>query len=223
MVIGEPTFGKGSVQQLVDLRQGQLKLTTAMFYRVSGQSTQYQGVTPDIQLPAVYDPTLLGESALEGALPPDNVSSARFQARPRPSAETLDWIRARHAARIRSDPEFAYLQAGIDHERQARDRKFISLREETRRRERTAEDRWRLEQENKRRAAKGLAAVKRLADLEGEEKEPEGRGPGGARRAEPDPLQMESGRILADLLQRGGALTGMAGGPAPGAATRGGS
>ncbi len=213
LVIGEPTFGKGSVQQLVDLRQGQLKLTTAMFYRVSGLSTQHQGVTPDILLPAVYDPAILGESALEGALPPDQVTAARFQAAPKPATEVLDWIRSRHAARIRTDPEFAYLLAGIDHERQTREEKFVSLREETRRRERAAEDRWRLDQENKRRGAKGLAPLKRLADLDKGEKDAETRGPGSARRAEPDPLQVESSRILTDYLQRRGTLTGMAGGP----------
>ena len=64
IVIGSQTFGKGTVQTLVPLNRGQLKITAAKFYRVSGQSTQHQGILPDIVFPEVYDSERVGESSL---------------------------------------------------------------------------------------------------------------------------------------------------------------
>ena len=61
LVIGSQTFGKGTVQTLIPLNRGQLKITQAKFYRVSGQSTQHQGVLPDIEFPEVYDTERIGD------------------------------------------------------------------------------------------------------------------------------------------------------------------
>jgi carboxyl-terminal processing protease len=207
LIIGESTFGKGSVQQMVDLKEGQLKLTTAMFYRISGRSTQRHGVIPDVRLPEVYDPETVGEEALEGALPPDQVEATRFVSRhSEHEHRVFDWLQHQHGMRVQQDPELTFLVAGLDHVRETRSEKSISLREETRRRQRTAEERWRLAQENKRRVAKGLAPVKQLTELENEAEDKAAAG----RRLEvaADPLQTETGRILVDFIGQEEALAG---------------
>lgn len=73
LILGDTTFGKGTVQTLLDLKLGQLKITQAKFYRVSGGSTQHKGVVPDISLPAPVDHNFIGESALPNALKWDQI------------------------------------------------------------------------------------------------------------------------------------------------------
>ena len=63
IIVGEQSFGKGTVQSLVALQEGQLKITESKFYRISGESTQHRGVLPDILFPSLFDPTQIGESA----------------------------------------------------------------------------------------------------------------------------------------------------------------
>ena len=77
-IIGSQTFGKGTVQTLIPLNRGQLKITQAKFYRVSGQSTQHQGVLPDVEFPEVYDTDKIGESSLEDAMPWDEIKPAVY-------------------------------------------------------------------------------------------------------------------------------------------------
>ena len=81
LIIGSQTFGKGTVQTLIPLNRGQLKITQAKFYRVSGQSTQHQGVLPDVEFPEVYDTDKIGESSLEDAMPWDEIKPAVYHAR----------------------------------------------------------------------------------------------------------------------------------------------
>ncbi len=82
LIIGTQTFGKGTVQALQQLEQGQIKLTHAKFYRVSGGSTQNRGVLPDIDFPAIYDKDEIGESSLPEALPWDEISNADYKDSP---------------------------------------------------------------------------------------------------------------------------------------------
>ncbi|MFT5580536.1 MAG: carboxyl-terminal processing protease, partial [Paraglaciecola psychrophila] len=79
IVVGSPSFGKGTVQSLTPLRSGQLKITESKFYRISGESTQHRGVVPDIQFPALYDPEKVGESSLDNALAWDRISPIRHR------------------------------------------------------------------------------------------------------------------------------------------------
>jgi carboxyl-terminal processing protease len=87
VVIGESTFGKGTVQTVIDLSRfinetepvGELKLTFQKFYRVTGSSTQHKGVLPDISLPSAFDAQHFGESASPSALPWDVIRAASFQ------------------------------------------------------------------------------------------------------------------------------------------------
>ena len=78
IIFGSQTFGKGTVQTLVPLNRGQLKITAAKFYRVSGQSTQHQGVLPDIEFPETFDSERIGESALDDAMPWDVIQPAVY-------------------------------------------------------------------------------------------------------------------------------------------------
>ena len=78
IIVGEQSFGKGTVQSLVPLQEGQLKITESKFYRVSGGSTQHRGVVPDIDYPSLFDPEKIGESALDNALAWDQIAPTRF-------------------------------------------------------------------------------------------------------------------------------------------------
>ena len=86
LIIGEPTFGKGTVQNLYDLDRyskddsplGQLKITTAQFFRVDGNSTQHRGIVPDITLPTTAVGNSVGERALDNALPWSKISATRY-------------------------------------------------------------------------------------------------------------------------------------------------
>ena len=86
-ILGQRTFGKGTVQNLIPLDRwsqkpmsGQITVTIGKFYRVTGESTQHRGVEPDVQLPSVIDMKEVGESSLEAALPWDRIQSASFNA-----------------------------------------------------------------------------------------------------------------------------------------------
>jgi carboxyl-terminal processing protease len=144
LIVGEPTFGKGTVQQLIDLDRllsqnnspmGQLKVTTAQFFRVSGSSTQHKGVVPDIIFPTLIDGEEYGESALDNALPWARVEPADYEASEHLNA-LLEAATARHAARIAQDEDFLVLAEDIEYYEQNRDRTSISLLESERQAER---------------------------------------------------------------------------------------
>src|SRR5699024_6995355 len=143
VIIGEPTFGKGTVQNLIDLdnmargedtRLGQLKLTMAQFYRIGGGSTQNKGVLPDIRLPTAGDPEDHGESALEFAMPWAQIDATDY--RPVADLEPLiELARHRHEMRLESDEELIELLEDLAEWEADSDRKTISLLASTRREE----------------------------------------------------------------------------------------
>ncbi len=144
LIVGEPTFGKGTVQQLIDLDRlptqsnspmGQLKVTTAQFFRISGSSTQNKGVVPDIIFPTVIEGEEYGESALDNALPWAQVEPADYEASDRLQA-LLETATARHAERIAHDEDFLVLAEDLEYYEQNRDRTSISLLESKRQAER---------------------------------------------------------------------------------------
>jgi carboxyl-terminal processing protease len=92
LIIGGQTFGKGTVQTIQPLNHGELKLTLAKFYRVSGQSTQHQGVLPDIDYPSIIDTKEIGESALPEAMPWDTI---RRRSSRRPTRSSRSWRSSR--------------------------------------------------------------------------------------------------------------------------------
>ena len=122
LVVGEPTFGKGTVQSLLDLDDygpsdtpgmGQLKITMAQFFRVNGSSTQKRGVVPDIRFPSVGNPEDYGERSYDNALPWTSIDPARFD----PSGDMSHMVvvaDSRYQVRIVEDQEFSWLLSDID-------------------------------------------------------------------------------------------------------------
>lgn len=119
IILGEDTFGKGTVQNLIDLDRyaqdssvplGQLKVTIAQFFRVSGASTQHRGVAPDIQIPSAQVINDYGERSLKNALPWDEIDPVEFSSYPEPIQESeLSTLRSLHEGRVNLDPDFTYL------------------------------------------------------------------------------------------------------------------
>jgi carboxyl-terminal processing protease len=224
LILGSQTFGKGTVQELIPMGDGQIKITRAKFYRISGESTQHKGVTPDITFPDLFAVSPdIGESALPTALPWDTIQPNYY----RPYADLRSLIpklESEHAARLAKDPDFVFINEEIAKAVQNREENTITLNEEKLMAERKADDDWRLQIENQRRVAKGeepyadVAAMNKangvddesadavdpvaeeLAKTEDEEK----------KDKEPDPYLTESGRVLLDLISlqgNGGVLT----------------
>ena len=199
LVIGSQTFGKGTVQALLPVNEGQLKLTIAKFYRISGQSTQHQGVIPDIQFPSAFDPDIIGESALETALPWDQIRSLRYRPIDHPKARTSQLI-DRHQTRIAADPNFKALLKRTERALELRSEKGISLHLETRINQRETNKQTLLDIENARRSDLGLPPVENMSELEAEGNDFDPTG---------DASLMESARILLDEIQINPRLAGL--------------
>ena len=198
LIIGGQTFGKGTVQTIQPLNHGELKLTLAKFYRVSGQSTQHQGVIPDISYPADMDITEIGESALPEAIPWDSIKPALTPASD-PFKPFISELKARHDARTDNDPDFVFSRARLAlNQRLMQDTK-ISLNEIERRAQYAKIEQKQLDIENARRAKKGEEPLKtmikddeedHLAVAEDDKK----------LKPEDDAYLAETGRILLDWL-----------------------
>ncbi|HYQ37724.1 MAG TPA: carboxy terminal-processing peptidase [Pseudomonas sp.] len=195
LILGGQTFGKGTVQTIQPLNHGELKLTLAKFYRVSGQSTQHQGVLPDIDYPAVVDTKEIGESALPAAMPWDRIAPAIKPASD-PFRPFLAELKARHEARTAKDPDFEFTRKSMALSQQLLQQTVVSLNEEKRKAQRNDIEGRQLALENARRAAKGEAPLKQLKeeDEQAASEEPNKLPP------EKDAFLAESGRILLDYL-----------------------
>jgi len=148
LVIGEPSFGKGTVQTLIDLdrfapgekaRYGELKMTIAQFFRINGGTTQLRGVTPDIKLPVMTDLDSFGESSYDNALPWVAIKPATYM----PAGDLKELVaplQQRHEARIAKDKDFQFLQEDIAEVLKLRKENVISLNEAVRRKERDTQD-----------------------------------------------------------------------------------
>lgn len=196
VVIGQRTFGKGSVQNLYALDRfqrdrsgdglGQLTLTIGKYYRVTGDSTQHRGVDPDIILPSVIDSEEVGESTRPTALPWDRIRATRYEAR-EPLDPTIDLLSTNFRERLKSDPDYDYLLKDIEAAQSMRERKTVSLALDERKQERERLQAQRLARENERREALGLEPVESVEALDEEE--------------EPDVLLKEAASIVADMAQ----------------------
>lgn len=148
VIIGEPSFGKGTVQTVVDLDQmvrnskpefGELKVTIAQFFRVNGGTTQLRGVTPDISLPGLSDPTSFGETSYDNALPWAEIKPARYS--PSDSVKSLlPALQSRHDERAKSDADFQRLVEDIADLKTQREKGVVSLNEAERRKEAAARE-----------------------------------------------------------------------------------
>ncbi|HBY37767.1 MAG TPA: tail-specific protease, partial [Alteromonas sp.] len=173
LIIGEQTFGKGTVQQhkglgrIYDLYEnplGSVQYTIAKFYRINGGSTQHKGVVPDILFPSPIDPAEWGESQEENALPWDSIKRANYTTFG-DSQSAVDILAAKHNARILQDPEFTYIQQDIEEYRKNKDKAFISLVESERLAEKQKNEAEALTRANERLLRLGLPNVENLDDL----------------------------------------------------------
>lgn len=195
LILGGQTFGKGTVQTIQPLNHGELKLTLAKFYRVSGQSTQHQGVIPDITYPDVMDTKDIGESALPAALPWDSIRPA-IKPELDPIKPFLSELKARHEQRTAQDPDFVFTRDRLTLAKKLMAETTVSLNEQTRRARQAEVEAKQLALENNRRQAKGEEPLKEL------EKEDEDALPLADDKSTPedDAYLAESGRILLDYL-----------------------
>ncbi len=192
LIVGSQTFGKGTVQQIYPLVHGQIKFTSAKYYRISGESTQHRGVIPDITFPPIYNKDDIGESSYPTALPWDTIRGRGYQSFGDISP-LLPELQKRHQSRTAADPDFVFLNELIDQRQQQLERSQISLNEAQRRKELADIQSWQLETINKRRQANSLPPLKALDEetpimdqlLDNEEN---------------DFLLSEGGRILIDFI-----------------------
>ena len=173
IIIGEPTFGKGTVQNIVDLNRfirnakvdhGRLKTTIAQFFRISGSSNQFKGVIPDIQFPTMDKESEYGERSLENALPWDQVKAADFIKVNSPIENYAD-AAARHRKRIQSNKAFQLLLKQINLAEANNDKKTVSLVESERIAERDELMANRKALQNEIRVAQGLDPLPEDTDL----------------------------------------------------------
>ena len=213
LVIGETTFGKGTVQNIVPLdrwpgnggdRYGHVKLTIAQFFLPDGSSTQNKGVEPDIAFPATLDASEFGESTYDNALPWRKIAGVPHE-RYGNFAMLLPRLEELHKARVEKDVEFRWWKEDVDEFRAEREKIYVTLNEAERRAERDRQEAKRkARQEERKRLGleldplaevmdDGLQANERdvVADAEREK----------AAEKRPDPLLRESAAILVDAMR----------------------
>lgn len=183
LVVGQQTFGKGTVQNLYPLddyaRQvsepglGQLTLTMGKFYRVNGGSTQNKGVIPDIVLPSAIDASTVGESNRDRALPWDQIPATAYKAR-QPLSGAIRELTKYEATQLADDPDLRYLKASIAAADEARAVDHVSLNLAVRKQERETERKAALQRENTWRTARGMKTLNSVDDIKPDD--------------EPDPL-----------------------------------
>lgn len=176
LVVGMQSFGKGTVQNAIDLDQvigsssnkvvgkentyGQINLTVAKFYRITGSSTQNKGVTPDINFPMIYPADKYGESAEKSALPWDEIKKSNYKPISMLNS-SIKTLTEKHEKRMRSSKEYAYMLDDIKVLKEREDAKPVVLNEESMKIERDNNDLKNLNRENDRRVARGLAPLKK--------------------------------------------------------------
>jgi len=195
VILGQTTFGKGTVQNLYPLDRwpqkpgsGQLTVTIGKFYRVTGESTQHRGVEPDVPLASVLDTKEIGESALESALPWDRIAGIPFKASATTAAAPpVAMLATEEDARAQRDPDYRWLVSDIAAIDSVREQHSVSLNLKARREERARVDHERLERENGRRAAKNLPPLQSIEELE-------------KAKDDPDVVLDQATQIMADMV-----------------------
>lgn len=173
IVLGEQSFGKGTVQQhrslnhiydLFDKPLGHVQYTIQKFYRINGGSTQNLGVVPDLAFPTAIDPAETGESVEDNALPWDSIKPAKYE-KIYNFSKLLPALKSKHDARIDNDLEFSFIQQDIVRYKKDKDINTISLNEKKRIAEQKQDDADRLARLNKRQKATGKKTFASLEDI----------------------------------------------------------
>ncbi len=192
IVLGENTFGKGTVQNLIDLdlylrnsgvELGQLKMTLAKFYRVTGSSTQHIGVAPDIAFPSPYDDEAFGESNMSNALPWDEIKTTRFKSENTISDEMMASLKKLYEKHLKTDEDLKSLAEDVQKIKEDKYIKSISLNYEERVKEQQAEN------------STDLSTTIQTSEVNENKSEMEGV----AKKLSEDPYLKESLRLLATL------------------------
>ena len=198
VIVGEHTFGKGTVQQhrglgrIYDLYEkplGSIQFTIAKFYRINGGSTQHRGVLPDIAFPTAVDPKDWGESKEENALPWDQIPKANYKQLNDIEAD-LSYLSSLHSERVKENTEFNYLLDDIKVYQAEKDDKSISLNIKERKAKRVERKAKQLIRVNERLVLMGIDKVTTLDDLPEE-------------LSELDPFLDETAKITFDLVSLG--------------------
>jgi carboxyl-terminal processing protease len=221
VIIGEQSYGKGTVQTMINLDQiaksekpalGELKMTVAQFFRINGGTTQLRGVTPDIAFPNISDNESYGESTFDNALPWTQIKPASYK----PAGELkalIPQLQNRLAARLSTDKDFQFMQETMDEYKAQRKKNLVSLNEEERRKERDAqEERIKQHEKNMKadanlkeiKAANEDAVIEKIASLRDDGLQANERNLNAelaaekAKKNEKDVLLNEAARILGD-------------------------
>ncbi|MCU7960217.1 MAG: carboxy terminal-processing peptidase [gamma proteobacterium symbiont of Bathyaustriella thionipta] len=202
LIIGEPTFGKGTVQTLIDLNRfsrsadeplGRLRLTMAQFFRVSGASTQYRGVVPDILYPMMITDDESGERSLDNAIPWARVSHLKHD---KSSLMGISNVREKHYKRIEKEPGFDFLISEARLIKDINDQESMSVNEEKRKRSWDLREHKQLQIRNTYRIARGLKPLSK-EELENKDHDED--------EAEADAIELiqsrEAAHILADQIR----------------------
>ena len=189
IIVGEQTYGKGTVQNMIDLRRiipetpeqkiGSLKLTIAKFYRVTGSSTQEKGVIPDIKYPSIRDSKLNGESANPSALPWDTIAPVQFTPFSNFTSIIPELIKE-HKSRVKNNVEFKFMEEDIKEYYAHKNKKTFSLNEKIRKEEKKKRE---LKKKERKKEREKLNPKQDKKDLKTE-----------------DPLLEETGHVLSDLI-----------------------
>jgi carboxyl-terminal processing protease len=204
IIVGSRSYGKGTVQIQLPLEQGEIKLTESKFYRVSGESTQLLGVTPDIELPSIYDPDEIGESSLNNALPWDTIAPAKHSIFWSELLKTppINMLRAAHEKRLLVDPDLIYLNEELSLIKKQSSMKEISLNEKKRRLQSKEYNDNLLALENKRRVAKNQKGYSTFEEWQtaADKNKDAAINDENLVSSENDPILHEAGNIFADYI-----------------------
>ena len=165
IVVGQRTFGKGTVQSLENLSEGQIKITESKYYRVSGTSTQNKGVLPDIELPSTWDIDSVGESSYPTALSWDVIRPYRHK-KFKIDTNLINEVISQFEYRLSDEPNLNYLKKIRNRYDLNKNKKLLSLNIEARKTQKELRRNWLLEIENERRLAIGLNAFMSYDELE---------------------------------------------------------
>jgi carboxyl-terminal processing protease len=200
LILGQTTFGKGTVQSVIPLdrwsqkaTEGQLTVTIGKFYRITGESTQLRGVTPDITLPSAISADDVGESVLEHALPWDRIAASPFRAFNADSS-LLQTLTHEQDERAMRDADYQWLLAGIATLDSTRKEKALSLNLKQRQQQRAAQNQAQIALENARRSVDGLPPIKNVDDINTTD--------------EPDVVLTQAAHIMSDFVVAQNARTG---------------
>lgn len=195
IIIGNNTYGKGTVQSAIDMRRvnpdlgdkgGQLNLTMGKFYRVSGSSTQHKGVIPDVEFPTIFPADKYGESSQPSALPWDEIKSSNYTKYAN-LAPAIAVLKTAHDARMKTSKEYTYLLQDIAEFKKRDAEDSLPLNEATLKKQRDELEAQNLARENERRVSRGLLPLKK-----GETKP--------AKEEDYDFVQDESMQVLTDFI-----------------------